>query len=328
MMAILKCVGLLAFCAVGAAAQEVTVRGRVTDPGDAIVIGASIQLSGHAVRLTAADGSFTFERVVPGRYKLTVRGLGYAPLDTTLVVSSDTSIILSLERSPVQLDTLIVESREVKVRGEVRDPALDMDVVGAAVYATDDRHAVTDPHGRFDLGKVPANVPLWIRVEEIGFLPMVTSVAPDQDTILQFQLVPDPVAVKTIERQKARIDERAADLRYEGTSVIDRPRPARVRDASLKRFIRSELGTRWYRRVDCWVLDERAGAGTNENVKTLSPEDLEYIDILRYGPERKELMVRIYTRDFILSMIGRPDALVPTQELRDLNNGSRIRTCK
>ena len=326
--AILKSVCLLAFCAVGAAAQEVTVGGRVIDSGDAIVIGVSVQLSGHGIRLTGPDGGFTFDRVTPGRHQLTVRGLGYAPLDTTILVSRDTSIVLSLERSPVQLDTIIVEGRDVEVGGEVRDPVLDRGVVGAEVYATPDRHTVTGPHGRFDLGDVPANVPLWIRVEELGFLPMVTSVAPDQDTILHFQLVPDPVAVKIIERQKARIDERAADLRYEGTSVIDRPQLSQVRNASLKEYMKRQLGTRWYRRVDCWVLDERAGAGTIENVRTLSPEELEYINVLRYGPRRDELMVRVYTRNFILSMIGRPDALIPTQDLKNLSRRTRRRACK
>jgi hypothetical protein len=212
------------------------------------------------------------------------------------------------------------------VRGEVRDPVFDRGVIGAVVNATEGRHVVTGSDGRFDLGKVPANVPVWIRVEEPGFLPMITGVTPDRDTTLEFELVPDPVAVKVIERQKARIDERAADLRYEGKSVFDRPQLVQSGDDSMDRYITRELGTRLSRRVHCWVLDERADAGATEDIRTVPPQDVEYVEILRIGMNK--LIVRIYTRDFILSMVGRPDALVPTQELKDLMDGSRIRDCK
>ncbi|HLZ98585.1 MAG TPA: carboxypeptidase-like regulatory domain-containing protein [Steroidobacteraceae bacterium] len=64
---------------------------------------------GFEQRFTDAGGGFVFPGVRPGNYLLSVRQIGYAPLDTQLVLSGDTTVIqvalhhLAIELPPVTI---------------------------------------------------------------------------------------------------------------------------------------------------------------------------------------------------------------------------------
>jgi hypothetical protein len=74
---------------------------------------ATVSLSGAAGALFAdSKGTFRLTRLVPGSYHLRTRQIGYAPLDTTLVVAAgpeETTVALRMHRVAVRLTGVAVE---------------------------------------------------------------------------------------------------------------------------------------------------------------------------------------------------------------------------
>jgi hypothetical protein len=63
--------------------QNVTTRAPVT--------GADVSIADSvATVVTNANGEFTGLKLIPGEYRLRVRKIGYAPIDSTIVVSDET----------------------------------------------------------------------------------------------------------------------------------------------------------------------------------------------------------------------------------------------
>jgi hypothetical protein len=65
-------------------------------------------------RFADDSGAFTFREVVPGRYHLHVRQVGFKPLDTAVVVLPNSDLALALT-----LEHLVVELAEITVTAEV-----------------------------------------------------------------------------------------------------------------------------------------------------------------------------------------------------------------
>ena len=61
-------------------------------------------------RFTDESGAFTFGRVPPGTYRLQARQVGYAPVDTTLVVAANqtVTVTVTVERLTVRLEEITV----------------------------------------------------------------------------------------------------------------------------------------------------------------------------------------------------------------------------
>src|SRR6266702_7116544 len=82
---------------IAAQVQTGSIHGTVSDPTGAVIPSASIVLSnkdGLSKQLTSgADGSFTIDHLVPGRYSLAVNGTGFADvqLDDVMVYSGKTT---------------------------------------------------------------------------------------------------------------------------------------------------------------------------------------------------------------------------------------------
>ncbi len=86
-----------------------TLSGRVADRDGRPVAGAMVVVSElHRVALTRADGAFLFAAVPAGRYTVTVRAPGFAPLARAVAVSGPTSLILSLGRTLLWLEPVTV----------------------------------------------------------------------------------------------------------------------------------------------------------------------------------------------------------------------------
>lgn len=100
-----------------ATAQEATVSGRVVHKtSKAGIPGAEVRLApGNTQLLSDADGYFKFERVAPGMVSLLVRRLGFAPESASFQVqaSDDLDLLIELEQSVQQLDTVTVKEAEV-----------------------------------------------------------------------------------------------------------------------------------------------------------------------------------------------------------------------
>jgi hypothetical protein len=114
---------LLLHAARPAAAQDSTrsaasVRGHVTavETGEALGISTVTLIPGFGRRFTDARGAFTFAGVPPGLYLLSVRQIGYVPLDTQIVVRAGVSLSVMLRRLALELPAITVTGRAVCTR--------------------------------------------------------------------------------------------------------------------------------------------------------------------------------------------------------------------
>lgn len=317
-------VALTASPGTGSAQTRHTLTGRVVERGTTAGLpGVPVALTGQASRLTDEEGRFRFEDLAPGRYILTVRGIGYTPAVVPVVVSGDTAVVVELDVAPVAMDTLRARAGEVRVRGRVRDPVLDDWLIDAEVFGTPDREDVTDGVGRFDLGDVPAGVPLTVMVRSFGYLPVTVTFEPSRDTTLVFELERDPVAQRMIAVQMERVDRRSEGLRYEPLPVLDRDDLMRRHSGLILDVLKLRLGTYMYRRIACIVLDENLVF--RWRLATLHVDRIQRVevtDFLTLGA--RALMVRIYTRDFVRKMVeGRGELVERRYIVKKVNRECR-----
>lgn len=99
-------------CASVASAQQPTLRGTVVSAETRDPLGLTIVTlhPGLGTQFTDAAGVFSFANVGAGTYLLSVRQIGYVPLDTQIVLHSDTpaSLLLVLRRLAVELPAITV----------------------------------------------------------------------------------------------------------------------------------------------------------------------------------------------------------------------------
>lgn len=99
-------------CASVASAQQPTLRGTVVSAETRDPLGLTIVTlhPGLGTQFTDAAGAFSFANVGAGTYLLSVRQIGYVPLDTQIVLHSDTpaSLLLVLRRLAVELPAITV----------------------------------------------------------------------------------------------------------------------------------------------------------------------------------------------------------------------------
>jgi hypothetical protein len=299
-----------------AAQAPVTLSGRVVTAGNpAGVSGVTLELGPRTRVITDQEGEFQFRGIAPGSYTLSVIGLGYARQQIPLQMNADTAIIIELTRAPVVLDTLAILGRTIRVGGRVKDKATGIALLDVEVLATPpDRRTVTDRAGRFTLDRMPAGAPITVNVRELGYQWPTVTIVSDRDTTLELVLEPDSVAAAVIAEQKQAIGERAGDMRYAWDSVIDREELLRSRNGSVKDALERILGKARMARVACVVINERMSR--DFLLETMPPDRLEYIDVLWYGPTRRQLMVRVYTREFFAQLIGGRD-LVSQEVIAD-----------
>src|SRR3954470_13279809 len=82
-------------------AQRGGINGRVTIKGSEIAVGYAVIGVGAPARelFAASDGTFSLRDLSVGPTRLTVKRIGYTPLDTTVLVSSDHALRLELSLS-------------------------------------------------------------------------------------------------------------------------------------------------------------------------------------------------------------------------------------
>jgi iron complex outermembrane recepter protein len=86
-----------------------TLSGRVADALGHGVAGAAVTIAElHRVALTRTDGGFRFADIPAGRYTVTVRGLGFAPLARPVAVTGPTSLEVTLQRTSVWVEPVTV----------------------------------------------------------------------------------------------------------------------------------------------------------------------------------------------------------------------------
>jgi hypothetical protein len=286
-----------------AAAQEpAVVTGRVLEAGtDRPLESVDVRLAG-AVRVTDADGRFSFEGVPPGRHTLALSALGYRSQEVVLDVVGDTTLTIRLEVGPVPLDPVDVRSRFVDVRGRVRDAARDMSLRDAEVVAGAER-TTTGVGGRFRVRRVPAGEPVVVQVRAFGYLPASVQLAPENDTTLDFELEEDPVTNRMIEQLVETIEIRSRALPY-ARRHIGRDELLRRRNFPVSDLLRFTFGPR-IRRVQCVMIDDMQVPFGLEQLASYMAEELQYIEVIDGGG-----MIRLYTRRYVSRRLG-PDVKLP-----------------
>jgi len=101
---------LLVCPAAGFAQAPARVVGRVVDAATQSPVASADVILGEQRTTSRADGGFVFGSVPPGRTRLEVRRIGYAPRSERLdvVPGLDRRLTVALTPAPVHLDSLIV----------------------------------------------------------------------------------------------------------------------------------------------------------------------------------------------------------------------------
>jgi hypothetical protein len=296
------------------AAQEThTVTGRVVNRSDNSALpGISVTTGDGRTALTDDNGRFRIREIPSGRLILQATGLGYLPADTALVILNDTTVTIAMEPAPIGLAPLTGDVRFVTIRGDVVEEKNRAMVVDAEVTATADRKTTTNVAGRFKLARVPTGAPFQIRVGSFGYLPETLTFEPQRDTTFEIVLREDPVAQAIIREQLKKIDTRSEDRRYKVLPVLDRDALLAERDNGLiMDIIHFRLGSIAAKRIQCIVVDDDPAHLWRQN--HLLADEVQRVEIVRYGLTKEGLMVRIYTREYIRDLAGGAEELVPRE---------------
>jgi hypothetical protein len=117
-------------------AQQVSIRGQVLDPMQKGVNAANILLKDTSLQpikgtVSLADGSFYFEKIMPGSYTIATTSVGYGSSTITVVLRKDTVVIIALGPSAKSLKEVIVTSS--KKQFEMKPDKIVMNVDGNAL---------------------------------------------------------------------------------------------------------------------------------------------------------------------------------------------------
>jgi hypothetical protein len=283
----------------GTAQDGFGVAGRVVDSQtNAGVVNAIVTLDAQRPILTGTLGEFSFADVAAGEYTLRVEAFGYVAASRSLRIDGDASVMVELEVAPFVLDPLVVAPREIEVEGRVRDPMKDLSLPDVDVRTSRGEAVRTGGRGRFEVGAWDG-VDLLLQIRAFGYLPMDSVVVPAPGARYEFNMTPDPIVERMIEVEIRRIEERAGGRRAITFRPLSRDDLLRRRGFTVMELLRTEYGDRV--RLGCVVLDERAltPAMADGVLRTMLAQDIERLEFLFRGR-----MLRIYTREFMRTMLG------------------------
>jgi hypothetical protein len=284
-------------------AQAVTVSGIVVEREQPTPIGgAVIRLTGFPQTTTDLDGRFRLDQVMPGRYTLSIEAFGYIDRSLELLIRADTTLRLELDPDPVVLDSILVSTGTVTIKGNIRDGASGLKLVSAAqVTVYPGARTVGAMSGSFTLQDIPRDRPISLLIEAFEYLPARVELVAQRDTTLDVALAIDSVAMRMIAQQVRRIVVRAQAIPL---SIRDMGRDEIRRSVvmSLGEFIARSL------RVlpdqlpglldECVFYDDMRRE--IEDLIHLPPESIERVEIFGF----RGRMVRVYSRKYVASLMG------------------------
>jgi hypothetical protein len=299
---------LIAACAgtAEAAAQSVTLNGRVRDASSgATIFGVAVTLDGSRNTVTGQEGQFQFLDVSEGPHNLRLRGLGYAETSLDVVLTGDTTLVISLDINPVLLDSLRANARNVTIRGRLIDGETGAVVPGGSVFASDGRGTQANLVGRFSFNKVPSGVPFEIAVFAFPYSAKEMVIAAHRDTTVELFLFPDTMMARVLAEQIERLDARARTTAREFVTVThdELIRYGSVRlDQALFMALSRKAPYEFSGKNGCIISDERRVGRLaledpvlNDPLSAFVPERIERVEVY-HG------MTRVYTRAFMQDM--------------------------
>jgi hypothetical protein len=138
-------------------------------------------VDGRRQTRTDPTGSFSFEGLLPGEYRLRFERIGYAPAESTWVVRAGQQVGLELRLTPLvySLTPIVVRGRAGGVSGAVFDEAM-RPLTGASVDVLASRQrAVTDSAGGFSLGELNPGT-YFVVFRRTGYAPVQRAVVVEQ----------------------------------------------------------------------------------------------------------------------------------------------------
>jgi hypothetical protein len=296
-------------------AQQITISGVVVERSESVpVAGATVRVLGFGPYSTDLNGRFQIRHLAPGPYTVSVEAIGYRSFSLEIVVRADTTLQLELERDPVVLDSLIVRSETVTIKGSIRDAATGLKLLHGQVTINPGARTVGSLSGNFTLEKVPRGSAITIFVEAIEYLPARIDLVAESDTTVNVPLKIDSVALRLIAQQVERIERRSQAVPY-SIDVLNRDDIRRAGVLSIGELVK--------RRLPIGVIPERPpypdicvifdeARVRFERLLGTPPELIERIEIFGYDAK----MIRVYTKTYVARLIGET---IPT--IRYSDNG-------
>jgi hypothetical protein len=301
------------------AAQSQTgwvVAGRVVDvQSGAGVPNALVVLDGHGSVLSSRRGLFRFERVPSADYSLRVQALGFRDFAATVEVRADTLLVVVLEMFPIALDSVAVTLGRLDFDGRVKDPRTSSWIPDALVRSDQGHREWSNLFGRFDLDDVFDGPSLRLGIQAFRYLPLDTAFIPDDEERYPFDLAPDPIMTRMIDRYVTRLDDRAGKYIYEYQPALNRAELATFSpNVTLREVIERKYSPYVFRGILCFFIDEQEYRFISDDHRVSVLEgtftnDLERIEILELPGEGRLFMVRAYSRLFFQRHVGVPHEL-------------------
>jgi hypothetical protein len=297
---------LLTFLSVPASAQMVRVTGVVRSRDDTTGIpGATIRFSGAPDVQTDRQGRFlTVMR--RGRYSLSVQALGYRSFDHELYIRRDTSLTILLTEAPITLPSVSGTPGEINAQLRFIDRVTGLELMQAQATRLPDGSLQGAVSGSLTLRGLTAGDTVTVAAEAAEHLPIAIQFVPMRDTVIDIPMEVDSVALRMIDAQVKRLDNRANAVPY-ARHTLDRDGIARWRLPTLWGLIRSQLSPKLFEpdppfppAVEmCLVLDE---VPVDWYVLSSTPPELvERLEI--YGSDGR--MIRAYTKRYVASLMGK-----------------------
>ncbi|MGH7460074.1 MAG: hypothetical protein ACREMA_03475, partial [Longimicrobiales bacterium] len=157
----------------------------------------------------------------------------------------------------------------------------------------------TNLAGSFKIKDLPANAPILVRVEAVGYNPVQLQIAPQRDTTLRFRLTDDSLGLRMLAVQVKRLVTRSSATPYARTQ-FDRARLAYSVAPSVGDFLR----TNGFPTPRCLFIDDVERASQKDVIEamltTYVPDEFERIEVIDKGT-----MVRLYTRRYVAKLQSR-----------------------
>jgi len=100
------------FLSIGQTTGKYSIRGSVFDSQTKEqLVGASISISDRIVK-AGLDGSYTFQNITPGTYKLRCGFVGYVSLDTVIFLNGNIKLNFLLKNSTTELNTVVITGKK------------------------------------------------------------------------------------------------------------------------------------------------------------------------------------------------------------------------
>lgn len=259
---------------------------------------------------TDRDGQFRFLGVAAGPHRVRVLRIGFAPRDTTVTVSGNTTEIpISLERLTA-LSEVAVRTRPTGVYGTVVERDSLKPVAGARIELLGARvTGTTDAAGTFAMGNARAGT-FMLRVSRDGYDSRMMSVRVPVDTGVGIDIVLRPGLASRDDHERMLLEDMAQRIHWKGVNAA-----VVGRDELLGRGSSLNLAIRFAPSFaeKSIVIDERACLFVNglarpfATILDFSVEEIESIEVYAIRSELSNTLGKRWPRNAIC---GNPNARI------------------